>query len=612
MRLIWETMVKKYPETQESLKEFSYQKPTDLKGKSFLSEPSSGYGRGVLEKYDEIDFIEELLSQDIKKHMSESGIKFRSRINLENYEPGEIKHSRSLVILKEENNEKVSNQTAPHFKYLDRNEISITMEHPGDISKHEISERESTKEKPFEEENSIIEEENNKTNKIQEKSIISEEKIKENNGEVESNKILENNLADEEEYSNSHSIKYEENESNLKQSSLNVPSFNVINENSQSDKTNHNTIDKEEKNASVINYSFLLKDRDKKGENMHLKLQEKEEISPKKYILSDKSHINSSKVLEEQNLSDVSFGNAAYKKEVREFGVKDGPRISNIRDYKITCPVYKFNIITDNFKQKQPQKVMIESQVNEEEVSKSDSLFDYENKKRQNDLYEEINEKLLEKKRQVTDEQDLENKSKKFYLENQIPIAFIDDPLRLNDLRHCILYGMLQIKEGNNDAQTYWFELKSNMFTCFQDKETKITTFIVPNELNGDVIHPKKKDVFLSKKFQINVYESKVFLVKNRVKWAYFFKCPFFTREDFPELIDITDKRIIRYVKHKNIFELEIQTESRPILVKVPTLEFALENNGNYVFFKLQSPEVLLKWLTAISYKQGRQGFEIR
>ncbi|RVD92892.1 hypothetical protein TUBRATIS_005880 [Tubulinosema ratisbonensis] len=602
-------MVKKYPETQESLKDFSYKETGKKKGKSFLSEPPENNVQAYQnEKYNEIDYIEDLLTDDIKKKMSESGIKFRSKVDEK-----EIKKKKSHSFAENKSDKTknfVPNLSAPHHNLLKtKKDISVCVEHP-EKSKLQISEDESKKEKPFSDlkidESILLEKYITEKESSMEISHNKDSFLKENSSSNHSYKLLKNLEENKNEVLSDTNT--EENRYLLKQSSMEISHEKVVNYKEPSIlKQIHNLHN--EGDQSFVNFSTLLKDREKKGEFEKTKLHDEE---LKKHFLGDKSNVNTNIYkVNKENISTGSLNDSIYKQNFEDLKIQDKQKFKYLYNkHRISCPIYKFNVISDNFKA--PQKVIYEHKEQEKDEIRTESVLNYENKKRQTELYEEINAKLLEKKKQVTDENSAENQLKKFYLENLPPIALIDSSLRLNDLRHSILFGKLHIKEGNNERKTYWFELKGNFFTCFHDRETKITTFIVPNELNGDVIHPKNKDVFLSKKFQINIYESKVFIVKNKIKWAYFFRCPFFARQDFPEMIDITDKKVIRYIKKGSVFDLEITTDSGLISVKVPSLEFALENNGNYVFFQVENPDVFLKWLTAFSFKQGRQNIENR
>lgn len=609
-------MVKKFPETQESLKDFSFKESEKKKGKSFLSEPPDNNLRECPDRsYDEIDYIEELLTDDVKKKMSESGIKFRSKIEDESVLRNRKSQSFAHKANKSKNKLVAANLSAPHHglaKEKKKEDISVCVNHP-ELSKHQVSESEDKKEKPFSElnnEDSLLLE---KYNMEKDTSM----QMNKDNGsflkDVDSNeqiyKLIENRLENPNEVlSNTNT---EDNRRILKQSSMEISNEKVVHYKEPSMIKHPHRYNESEQDHSVVNFSALLKDKDRRDELNKSKIQNEE---LKRHFLGDKSNVQSKVYkLDRENISTASLNDSIYKQNFEDLKIQDKQKFKYLcNKHRISCPIYKFNVISENFKTL--QKIIYEhkEQEREEIVERSESVLNYENKKRQYELYEEINTKLLEKKKKVTDENNIENKLKKFYLENLPPVALIETSLRLNDLRHSILYGQLYLKEGNNDQKLYWFELKGNIFTCFHDRETKITTFIVPNELNGDVIHPKNKDVFLSKKFNINIYESKVFLVKNKIRWAYFFRCPFFTRQDFPEMIDITDKKIVKYTKQGNTFELEVTTESGPVAVKVPTLEFALENNGNYVFFKVENPDVFLKWLTAISFKQGRQSIENR
>lgn len=231
-----------------------------------------------------------------------------------------------------------------------------------------------------------------------------------------------------------------------------------------------------------------------------------------------------------------------------------------------------------------------------------------ENVQKQNEIFDEIERRLAAVKNMPLDS-NAPQKTRRFYFDNAEALANIETCLRVNDLKLCTLYGKMCIKEGRGNYRSHWFQLKGSNLTYFDEKKHLVSPFHMPNEVGGDIMHPESNDYFLTRKTTLNIFASRVYLVNNRKKCLSFLRCRLLCNDEFPELFDITQDRIVNISKVARHYIVTVSTPDLANL-RLHGLEFALENSGSYVFFKHEDPDTFVRWLMAISFRQGRHATE--
>eukprot|EP00866_Antonospora_locustae_P002110 jgi/Antlo1/2110/2307 len=273
-----------------------------------------------------------------------------------------------------------------------------------------------------------------------------------------------------------------------------------------------------------------------------------------------------------------------------------------VQQNMVRCPVIKYRV--------DPESSGITKECQEIEAAylqrQGDTVETESSRKDRQEVVEEIEKRLMTVEKKPRDESTMSGQIKRFYFENSAPLVSIDACLRISDLRLSTLYGKMYIKEGRGRYKSRFFMFKGCNLGCFDDKKNMISTNNTPNEAVGDINYPERSDCFLKKRSSLNIFGSRVYLVKNRVTCLGAFKCSFMFREEFPELFDITEDRIAGIRRQGKHYVIDVGVSEKTTL-KVPTLEFALENAGMYTFFKVSDSDAFIRWLMAISFRQGRQ-----
>lgn len=273
----------------------------------------------------------------------------------------------------------------------------------------------------------------------------------------------------------------------------------------------------------------------------------------------------------------------------------------------VRCPVLRYRIdpLADELvkecldHERSGDSVLTKSESNEKEAVQQKGEV-------QNEIIEEIEKRLTTEKFPDESKDKKGGKVRRFYFGSSGSLANIETCLRINDLRYSTLYGKMYMKEGKGRYKSHWFQLNGPNLSCFGNKKHPISQFHVPNEVAGDIIHPEENDYFLIRKLALNIFESRVYLVKNKATCLGAFKCSLFFQDEFPELLDITESKIVNVGKSGKYYVIDISSENLTT-VSIPALEFALENAGAYVFFKVADPDVFIRWLIALSFRQGRE-----
>ncbi|TBU04891.1 hypothetical protein CWI36_0700p0020 [Hamiltosporidium magnivora] len=184
--------------------------------------------------------------------------------------------------------------------------------------------------------------------------------------------------------------------------------------------------------------------------------------------------------------------------------------------------------------------------------------------------------------------------------------VFIESVDNLNDLRSGSIVGKIQKRGKNGRYQLNWFNLRGNFLTCLNGKRYRACASHYANERDGDLVCPEDSNFFYTKKYSINILECKILIVKNHSFLNSLLTCPLkFYKKRNDDLIDITDSKIISLNKQFSNYNILINNGNEEFAVKIPILEFALECNGAFYFFRFDNSTIFLRWLLSISMRQG-------
>ena len=227
-------------------------------------------------------------------------------------------------------------------------------------------------------------------------------------------------------------------------------------------------------------------------------------------------------------------------------------------------------------------------------------------KRKKNEMPDEVEKRIgsMEAVREKLPPRD--KRVRKFYFGKSAQTLSIEGELSSDNLRFSTLYGKIYIKEGCGRYRLHWVQLRGSALSYFGDRKYLISSFHTPNETAGDIVHPDRSEYFLMRKSMLSILGTRIYVANSQKSFMSFFKCSFLFREEFPELFDITEDRIISVNRQNGKYVVKLAS-SDLVSVRIHALEFALENSGNYVFFKAENPSIFMRWLTAISCRKGKQ-----
>ncbi|KAL0265583.1 UNVERIFIED_CONTAM: hypothetical protein PYX00_011295 [Menopon gallinae] len=257
---------------------------------------------------------------------------------------------------------------------------------------------------------------------------------------------------------------------------------------------------------------------------------------------------------------------------------------SLVQQNMVRCPVVRYRV--------DPESKGITKEYHELEgayMQRQGDIVETESiRKGQEEVFEEIEKRLKTAGGKPKDDSVAGEKVKRFYFENSAPLVSIDACLRTSDLRLSTLYGRMCIKEGRGRYKSRFFMFRGCNLGCFDERKNIISPSNMPNEAAGDISYPERSDCFLRRRSSLNIFRSRVYLVKNRATCLGAFKCSFMFREEFPELFDITEERVAGIRRQGKYYVIDVGASEKTVL-------------------KVCDSDTFIRWLMAISFRQGRQ-----
>lgn len=192
---------------------------------------------------------------------------------------------------------------------------------------------------------------------------------------------------------------------------------------------------------------------------------------------------------------------------------------------------------------------------------------------------------------------------RKFVIDQEEKYLAIEGVIKLNDLKYKNLIGKVYKKGGNGRYQYNWFTLRQSFFTCYEGKGYKAMASSAASERDGDLQDPENSTQFFKRKYTIDLLSAKVYLAPQPVRMG----CIRWGSASEDDLIDITEKtKVIRVTPVKNHFIVSLKKNLVKTEVKMRTLDFALQSNGETYFYRTRDIDGFLGWLVAFAFRQGR------
>ena len=330
------------------------------------------------------------------------------------------------------------------------------------------------------------------------------------------------------------------------------------------------------------------------------KRAESDRVNVKTFVLGKERKRNVPSSIESiESFDEMTYAKGIVKDSAAVFSFTKLDKLKAKNAVKCRIKKYKFNNREKEIVVGDESDRTVKSSMEEEGSSER-------NRKEENRLYEEVEKRVI----QPTQSKNLQSRDeeiKRFYLANSSSVANIETCFKINDLRSTTLLGKMVMREGKESWNEHWFQFKGNNLSCYNKKKMPLTVIHSPNEAAGDIIHPSDSNYFLTRKFMINIFESRVYLVKNKPRLLDCIRCPMFFRSVFPEMLDITESVILMIVKQGKNYKVTIKEPAgTEVFVLIPNLEFALETNGSYIFLRVDDIEIFLRWIVSILFRQGR------
>ncbi|KAK6089317.1 hypothetical protein P3W45_001725 [Vairimorpha bombi] len=284
------------------------------------------------------------------------------------------------------------------------------------------------------------------------------------------------------------------------------------------------------------------------------------------------------------------------------------PEKKVIRDkkssYKINTTVINSTIFMNKLN---PQKairnairqVSFSSSSNEDSLQNNGSMKTY-------DLISEAEKRTIQQNKRSGGDIPL----RKFVIETDNVVIPMNDVLKLTDLRNRTIIGKLSKRSTKGYYTENWVTLRENLFSCYNRQVNKITSTNIPNERNGDIENPEDRNTFLTRKYSIDLLQSRLYLCKKKGKSG-IFTC---YSENIPaetDLVDITNLVIHSIDESAFGYKVSLQKNNYRAEITLNCLNFGIKTNDGYRFFKLDNVGEFLKWIIAFKFRLGQISLNI-
>lgn len=275
-----------------------------------------------------------------------------------------------------------------------------------------------------------------------------------------------------------------------------------------------------------------------------------------------------------------------------------------ITSYKINTTVINSTIFMNKLNpqktiRKAIRQVSFSSSSNEDHLQNNGTMKTY-------DLISEAEKRTIQQNKRSGGDIPL----RKFVIETDNIVIHMNDVLKLTDLRNRTIIGKLSKRSTKGYYTENWVTLRENLFSCYNSKFNKITSTTIPNERNGDIENPEDPNTFLTRKYSIDILQSRLYLCKKKGKSG-FFTC---YSEDIPaetDLVDITNLVIHSIDESSFGYKVSLQKDNYRAEITLNCLNFGIKTNDGYRFFKLNNVGEFLKWIIAFKFRLGQISLNI-
>lgn len=268
--------------------------------------------------------------------------------------------------------------------------------------------------------------------------------------------------------------------------------------------------------------------------------------------------------------------------------------------YKINTTVINSTIFMNKLNlQKTTRQVSSSSSSNEDSLQNNGAMKTY-------DLISEAKKRTIQQNKRSGGDIPL----RKFVIETDNIVIPMANVLKLTDLRNRTIIGKLSKRSTKGYYTENWVTLRENLFSCYNSQLNKITSTIIPNERNGDIENPEDPSTFLTRKYSIDLLQSRIYLCKKKGKSG-IFTC---YSENIPaetDLVDITNLVIYSIDETTFGYKVSLQKDNYRAEIILNCLNFGIKTNDGYRFFRLDNVGEFLKWIIAFKFRLGQISLNI-
>lgn len=195
------------------------------------------------------------------------------------------------------------------------------------------------------------------------------------------------------------------------------------------------------------------------------------------------------------------------------------------------------------------------------------------------------------------------NHVKRFIVTSKIQVYKMKDIVAINDLKTSVIRDQIHKKGRNSNFQYNWMQLRDSIFTIYNGKIEELSDKF--KEDNGDLICPDNENMFLTRKYTIDVKNFQIHIMLN-TEFRNSFLARLNCRRRNCQTIDISDKNIKSILPFGKEYKVIIKNEQSECIYIIPFLEFALVKGDEIYSYRVDSINAFLKWILAIELRQGK------
>lgn len=201
----------------------------------------------------------------------------------------------------------------------------------------------------------------------------------------------------------------------------------------------------------------------------------------------------------------------------------------------------------------------------------------------------------------------ISNHITRYVVSEKEKIRMMKDVVSINDMKFNIIYDKVYKKGNNNMYQKNWFRLKDSTLTCYNGKSYEVSSESIPNEQEGDIVHPENQGRYLTRKYVIELKKCMLLISLSETMTSSFFNRMNCRSRREMNYIDLTGRNIRQVCRLGNEYKIITKdSDGKEHSHVVPFLEFAVQHNENLYILKFEEPTAFLKWILAIELRQGK------